>query len=158
MTDPIDRVAGRLVDRGLRLAVAESCTGGLLAARLTDRPGASRFLVGGVVTYSDDAKTRLLDVRPATLAAYGAVSRQVAVEMVDGVRRALDAEAGVSITGVAGPDGGTAEKPVGTVWIAAAVEDRHAAERYHFDGDRGAVRTQSAQAAMTLLDRLLEGE
>lgn len=157
MSGPGDRVADRLTERRLRLALAESCTGGLLAARLTERPGASAYLVAGVVTYSDEAKARLLAVRPATLAAYGAVSEPVALEMMEGVRRRLETEAALAITGIAGPGGGTEEKPVGTVWIAAAVEGRQATERYVFDGDRAAVREQSVVAALEMLDRLLEG-
>jgi PncC family amidohydrolase len=157
VSDLIDRVAGRMIDRGLRLALAESCTGGLLAARLTERPGASRYLAAGVVAYSNEAKSRLLGVRPATLAAHGAVSEAVAVEMADGARGGMDVEAAVSITGVAGPGGGTDEKPVGTVWIGAAVETRRAAERFRFEGDRAAVREQSVAAALKMLDRLLEG-
>lgn len=156
MRTDVERVAALLVARGYRLALAESCTGGLLAARLTDPPGASRYLVAGVVSYSNEAKTGFLRVDPAVLAAHGAVSEPVAVAMVDGVREATGAEAGVAITGVAGPDGGTPEKPVGTVWIAAAVGSRRAAERYRFDGDRAAVRAQSVEAALALLHRLLE--
>lgn len=152
------RVAERLADRRLRLAVAESCTGGLLSARLTDRPGASRYLTAGLVTYSNDAKERLLGVPPETLAAYGAVSEQTVRAMTAGALRAADADAAMAITGVAGPDGGTADKPVGTVWVGAAVGDRMEAERHRFDGDRAAVRTASVQACLALMERLLEAE
>jgi PncC family amidohydrolase len=155
VTDLMERVVERLVARGLRLATAESCTGGLLTARLTDPPGASRFLAGGAVSYADEAKVRLLGVRPETLAAYGAVSEQVAREMAEGASAALGAEVGVAITGVAGPGGGTAEKPVGTVWIAATLEGATRAERHHFGGDRAMVRERSVQAALELLDSLL---
>jgi nicotinamide-nucleotide amidase len=151
----MERVGERLVARGLRLATAESCTGGLLTARLTDPAGASRFLVGGAVSYADEAKVSLLGVKPETLAAYGAVSEQVAREMAEGASAAVGAEMGVAITGVAGPGGGTAEKPVGTVWIAATLEGATRAERHQFGGDRAMVRERSVQAALELLDSLL---
>lgn len=155
MTGLVERVGTRLVERGLQLAVAESCTGGLLAARLTDLPGASRFLAAGVVTYSDQAKVRLLGVLPETLAAYGAVSEQVVLEMVDGARGGAAVDAALAITGVAGPAGGTPEKPVGTVWIAASLGDRTTAELHRFHGGRSEVREQSVRAALELLERWL---
>lgn len=154
----LERVVDRLVERDLRLAVAESCTGGLLAARLTERSGASRFMSGGLVTYSNEAKTRVLGVRTETLAAYGAVSREVAAEMATGAREAVGADASMSVTGIAGPEGGTPDKPVGTVWIAATVEDSELVELFRFDGDRAAVREQSVDAALALLERLLDQE
>jgi PncC family amidohydrolase len=155
MMERVERVSERLARLGLRLAVAESCTGGLLTARLTDRPGASRFLVAGLATYSDEAKTALLGVRPESIVTHGAVSEAVVTEMVDGARRAAGTEVAVAITGVAGPDGGTPTKPVGTVWIAAAVGPRCRAERHRFPGDRAEVRDRSVEAALDLLDRLL---
>lgn len=156
MTDVLERVADRLVGRGWRLAVAESCTGGLVTALLTDRAGASRYLDAGLVTYSNAAKETVLGVRTGTLATHGAVSEAVAREMAAGARRVTDAEAAVAITGIAGPDGGTAEKPVGTVWIAASVGDATAARRFRFDGDRRQIREESVQAALDLLDHMLE--
>jgi nicotinamide-nucleotide amidase len=156
VTGLVERVSERLTDRGLRLTTAESCTGGMVAARLTDPAGASRFLSAGLVTYSDGAKTRVLGVRPETLAAYGAVSEPVVREMLTGARAAGESEAAVAITGVAGPGGGSADKPVGTVWVAASVLDRIAVERHHFPGDRAAVREASVRAALELLDRILE--
>jgi PncC family amidohydrolase len=155
MTDGVDRVRDRLVALGLRLALAESCTGGMLAARLTDRPGASRFLSAGIVTYSDEMKTRLLGVRKATLAAYGAVSEPAVREMLAGALRSCEADAAIAITGIAGPEGGTAEKPVGTVWIAAAVRPATRVERYRFHGDRAAIREDSVRAALDLLYQIL---
>lgn len=153
----VDRVSQGLVRRGLRLAVAESCTGGLVVARLTDRPGASRFLEAGLVTYSNDAKASFLGVDPATLAAHGAVSEAAARQMLEGARRRTGARAALAITGIAGPEGGTPEKPVGTVWIGAAVEDSVELRRYALDGDRGAVRRASVRAALEMLDTLLAG-
>jgi nicotinamide-nucleotide amidase len=155
----MERLAERLVRKGSRLALAESCTGGLLAARLTDTPGASRFLVASLVTYSDDAKARLLGVRHETLAAYGAVSEQVALEMVRGAQRVCGAEVAVSITGVAGPGGGSPGKPVGTVWIGFAAGDRAEAELHHFSGERATIRECSVAAAVDIaLRHLRDGE
>jgi nicotinamide-nucleotide amidase len=156
-------VAGLLLRRGATLALAESCTGGLLAKRLTDVPGASGFLVAGFVAYADDAKHRLLGVPRATLAAHGAVSGETAAALVRGALAATGAGAAAAITGIAGPGGGTPEKPVGTVWIAAALAAPAAAPavtvRHHlFTGDRQEVRERSAQAALALLRELLEGE
>jgi nicotinamide-nucleotide amidase len=154
VTGLVDRVSELLAERRLRLVLAESCTGGLLAATLTDRPGASRFLESSFITYSDRAKEALLDVDRTLLAASGAVSEPVARAMVAGALRHGDAA--VAITGIAGPDGGTPAKPVGTVWIAASVPGAEVtAAVHHFDGDRGAVRRASVDAALALLDSLL---
>ncbi|MFW5947024.1 MAG: CinA family protein [Gemmatimonadota bacterium] len=150
------RVAGALVRQGLRLAVAESCTGGLLAARLTARAGASRYLDAGLVTYSDRAKEQLLGVDPETLAAEGAVSGAVVRQMAVGARDRTGARAAVAITGIAGPGGGTPTKPVGTVWIAAALDDEIRVVRRRFDGDRDAVRHAAVDAALDLLAGLLD--
>ena len=151
----VAEVAEALAAAGLRLALAESCTGGLVAARLTERPGASRFLEAGLVTYSDAAKQSLLGVRNETLAAHGAVSEPVAREMLRGARTRTGADAALSITGVAGPDGGTPEKPVGTVWIGAAVGSVERVRRFRFDGDRAGIRAASADAALELLHEML---
>lgn len=157
--DTLARVVGEaLVRHGARLAVAESCTGGLVATWLTDAPGASRFLVAGLVTYADEAKTALLGVAPAVLDAHGAVSEAVVRAMLAGARAAGAAEAGLAITGIAGPDGGTPEKPVGTVWIAAGLEERVEARLLRLGGGRDEIRRRSAQAALALLWRLLDTE
>lgn len=156
MSDPVARVSELLAARGLRLAVAESCTGGLLAARFTDRPGASRFFEVGFVTYSDAAKQELLGVRPATVSGHGAVSEAVVAEMLAGALRGADAA--IAVTGIAGPGGGTAGKPVGTVWIAAGLGTARAVRRFRFDGDRSRVREVSVIAAVELLESLLKGE
>lgn len=151
----VDAVAGALTARSLTLAVAESCTGGLIGERLTERPGASRFLAGGVVAYADDAKRRLLGVDEATLRRHGAVSRETAAEMLDGARSAFDADAAVAVTGIAGPGGGSPDKPVGTVCYGAAVGDAVEIRRFEFPGDREEVRVRSAQAVLALLWRML---
>ncbi len=153
--DMVDAVATALRSRGLTQALAESCTGGLLAKRLSDRAGASDYLLAGVVSYSNEAKQRFLGVRPETLAAHGAVSEEVAREMVAGARRATGAAAAIAVTGIAGPSGGTPEKPVGTVWIAAALGERVEARRHQLLGDRLEIRERASQAALAALLALL---
>ncbi len=151
-----ERVSEALIRRGRQLATAESCTGGMLAAGFTDLPGASRFLQAGFVTYSDRAKREMLGVRPATIASHGAVSEPVVREMLSGALRSADMAA--AITGVAGPDGGTAEKPVGTVWVAVGTSSEHIARRFLFEGGRAAIRAASVSAALELLGAMLETE
>ncbi len=155
--DLVEAVTGALKARGLTLAVAESCTGGLIAKRLTDRAGASDVFRGGVVAYADEVKTRHLGVGAETLAEHGAVSEPVALRMALGVAERFGADAGVGVTGVAGPGGGTERKPVGTVWYAAAVHGEAEARMTRFPGDREAVRERSAQAALALLLKRLGG-
>ena len=139
--------------RGVRLAVAESCTGGLVAARLTEIPGSSDVFVGGVIAYDNGLKRELLGVPEGLLAEHGAVSEPVARAMADGAVQRLGVAAAVSITGVAGPGGGSLEKPVGTVWIACALDGVTEARRSVFPGNRHEIRTRAAQAALLLLYR-----
>jgi len=129
-----------LGSRGLTLASAESCTGGMVASAITDIPGASTVFVGGVVAYSNDIKQSLLHVPAATLATFGAVSAQTALDMAKGAAGTLGADCAISITGIAGPDGGSAGKPVGTVWFGFAIRGVVTAELAHFDGNRSAIR------------------
>jgi competence/damage-inducible protein CinA-like protein len=150
-------VAALLRERGLTVAVAESCTGGLLAARLTSVPGASAFLERGYVTYSNASKVELLGVDPALLASAGAVSAETAAAMAGGARRAARTDIGVAITGIAGPDGGTPEKPVGLVFIATEGPAGERVRRIHFLGARERVRFQASQAALEMLRRGLLG-
>jgi nicotinamide-nucleotide amidase len=150
-------VAALLRERGLTLAVAESCTGGLLAARLTDVPGASAFLERGYVTYSNRSKVDLLGVAPAVLESSGAISAETAAAMAAGARRAARADIGVAITGIAGPDGGTPEKPVGLVFIATEGRAGDKVRRIQFLGTRERVRFQATQAALEMLRRGLLG-
>jgi nicotinamide-nucleotide amidase len=150
-------VAALLRERGLTIAVAESCTGGLLAARLTSVPGASAFLERGYVTYSNASKVELLGVDPALLASAGAVSAETAAAMAAGARRAARTDIGVAITGIAGPDGGTADKPVGLVFIASEGPAGDRVRRVHFPGGRERVRFQASQAALEMLRRGLLG-
>lgn len=142
---------------GLRLAVAESCTGGLLGARLTDVPGSSDVFVGGVIAYDDALKVDLLGVPETLLAQHGAVSEPVARAMAEGAIRRFGVDAALSVTGVAGPRGGTAEKPVGTVWIGCWYNGSVETRRSVFPGSRHEVRARAAQAALFLLYRRLSG-
>ena len=150
-----DLVAGALRGRGLTVAVAESCTGGLLGARITARPGSSDYFLGGVISYGNQAKIDLLDVPPGMLAQHGAVSEEVAGAMAAGARARLGADYALSVTGVAGPDGGTPEKPVGLVYLGCAGPGGTQVRRGSFPGDRESVRTFSATSALHLLRRAL---
>ena len=138
----------------LMIATAESCTGGLIAAALTSISGSSAVVERGYVTYSNAAKTEMLGVDPALIAAHGAVSGQVAAAMAEGALARSHAAVAVSVTGVAGPDGGTPEKPVGLVWFGLASARHTRTERARFEGDRAEIRRQSAERALRLL---LEG-
>ncbi len=146
-----------LRERGLRLALAESCTGGLLAARLTEVPGASAVLERAFVTYANQAKSEELGVDPSLLERKGAVSEEVAAAMAAGARRAAGTDAAVGITGIAGPDGGTKEKPVGLVYIAIEGSAGSTVRRSLFPGDRERIRYQATQVALEMLRRGLLG-
>jgi nicotinamide-nucleotide amidase len=138
----------------LKLAVAESCTGGMLGERITSIPGSSDVFLGGVVAYHNEIKKKLLGVRAEDIDRYGAVSEEVALQMAAGVRERTGADVGVSVTGIAGPGGGTAEKPVGLVWIAIDGSDAKA-RRFHVGGDRAEIRQRAAQAALEMVRRTL---
>ncbi|NOT43471.1 MAG: competence/damage-inducible protein A [Acidobacteria bacterium] len=144
-----------LVRRGLRVAVAESCTGGLITSRLTDVPGSSRYVERSIVSYSNLSKTELLGVPERLIRAEGAVSEAVARAMAEGVRRCAGVEIGIGVTGVAGPDGGTPDKPVGTVAIAVALGDDVQVATRRFLGERDMVKFQASQAALDMLRRRL---
>ena len=144
---------------GRRVGVAESCTGGLMAARLTERAGASAYVVGSVVAYADEAKERLLGVDPELIAAHGAVSPEVADAMADGALARFEADLAIAITGVAGPGGGTDEKPVGYVcWSVKDSDGGVLARDIQIPGDRAEIRDRSTTVAMHLVRRLLRGE
>lgn len=153
------RVAQALRARSLTLALAESCTGGLVGHRLTNLPGSSEFFLGGIVAYAYEAKERLLGVRHQTLYEHGAVSRETALEMARGARLALGSDLGLSVTGIAGPGGGLPDKPVGLTWIALSTRDRERAEQRLWQGDREQNKDLSAEAALELLlDELKRAE
>ena len=147
----LDQLRGRKV----RLVVAESCTGGVLSGRITAVPGASEVFIGGVVAYDNVVKSGTLDVPPELLDQHGAVSEQVVSAMAEGAQRQFAADVALAVTGIAGPTGGTAEKPVGTVWLAARYRSESRALKRMFPGDRNEIRARSAQAALDLLRRLL---
>ena len=152
LTAPLERLAGGLRARGWMLAAAESCTGGLIAAACTSLAGSSDWFERGFVTYSNAAKTELLGVPAALIAQHGAVSAEVVRAMADGALSRSHAQLAVAVTGVAGPGGGTALKPVGTVWLAVAVAGSPAqAELLQLAGDRAAVRQQTVLRALAAL-------
>ncbi|MDB2448874.1 CinA family protein [bacterium] len=155
--DRVERLAERLLVKGQRLTTVESCTGGLIAAALTDRAGSSDWYEGGWVTYSNELK-QALGVPADTLAEYGAVSEAVARAMAESGRRQAQVECAVAVTGVAGPGGGSVQKPVGTVWIGWAMGAVTQARHFQFDGDRAAVREQTVAAALDGLLTILENE
>ena len=146
-----------LRSRGLKLATAESCTGGLVADRITDVPGSSDYFIGGVVAYAYEAKVALVHVSWDTLRQHGAVSRETVIEMARGVRTALGANIGVSISGIAGPGGGLPDKPVGTTWIGLSATDGDWARKFVWDGDRRANKEASAEVALQFLLDYLNG-
>jgi nicotinamide-nucleotide amidase len=154
-----DQVAKLLLDGGLTIGVAESCTGGLLAARLTERPGSSAYVTGGVVAYSNDVKTALANVDAALIERHGAVSTEVAEALAAGAIERLGTDVGVGVTGIAGPDGATPDKPVGFVCVSVAQRDGTRLTRsMQLPGSRADVRDRSTTVAMHLLRRLLSGE
>jgi nicotinamide-nucleotide amidase len=148
-------VLDRCRERGLTIGVAESCTGGLLGARLTAIPGSSDVVIGGVIAYHDRVKTELLGVSAADLSAHGAVSEPVARQLASGVRARLGVDVGIGITGIAGPGGGTPEKPVGTVWIGIDVDGAVTAHDGRYVGDRAEIRFRATQKALDLVRHAL---
>jgi len=152
----LEAVVGAMVKaRGWTVAAAESCTGGLLTSRLTDVPGSSAYVVGGVVCYSNQMKIDWLGVPAALIEAHGAVSQEVGVAMAEGIRARTGANVGIGITGIAGPDGGTPEKPVGTVVIAVVTDSGRNVRTLRLIGGREQVKSQSAQGAMNMLRLLM---
>ena len=153
-----------LLDRGLKLVVAESCTGGLIGHRLTNIPGSSEYYLGSVTAYAYEAKERLLGVNHDTLTRYGAVSRETVLEMASGIRTALashfplESILGAAVSGIAGPGGGMPGKPVGLVWIGLSTPDGDWAWKFQFEGDRLKNKELSADAALTLLLQYLRQE
>ncbi len=153
MNEPIEaRIGHALRAKGWTICTAESCTGGLIAHRLTNIPGSSEYVLGGVVAYANRIKQALLHVRQGTLIAYGAVSEQTASEMAVGARELFGADIAVSVTGIAGPGGGSAEKPVGLTYIGVATPDGGVVvQRHVWEGDRETIKNASAEAALRLV-------
>jgi PncC family amidohydrolase len=145
-----NRLLGRCREKKLKLAMAESCTGGLVSALLTEEAGGSDMFMGGAVTYSNEAKRDILGVSQESLDKFGAVSAQVAEEMALGACRVYAAQISASVTGIAGPSGGSPEKPVGTVYIACALQGKVTHRHFLFIGNRQEIRLQSAEAALNL--------
>jgi nicotinamide-nucleotide amidase len=150
-------VLSLLGERSMKLAVAESCTGGLVGGRITAIPGSSTVFLGGVIAYSDEAKVRDLEVPRELISTHGAVSEPVALAMARGAAARFGAGATLAITGIAGPGGGTPEKPVGTVWLAACLDGKERTQKLTLSGERDEIRRRSAQAALNLLRKMLIG-
>lgn len=149
-------VAELLERKKIHVTTAESCTGGLIAGTLVNVPGISAWFEEGYITYSNEAKEKLLGVSHATLETQGAVSSQTAEEMAVGAAKAAGTQAAIAVTGIAGPDGGTADKPVGLVYAGCFCNETVRVEKHLFNGDRGEVRAKSVQAALTLLKEVLQ--
>jgi len=152
MPETLEIVIGKLLNaRHFTLATAESCTGGLIGHRLTDVPGSSEYFLGGIIAYSNEIKERMLGVSHATLEQYGAVSAETAIEMARGARRVLQTDIAVSVTGIAGPGGGSADKPIGLTYIAVAAEGYERVERFVWDSDRRGNKLSSSEAALQMV-------
>ena len=147
-----------LIAKSLTISVAESCTGGLIGHMITSIPGSSAYFMGGIISYSNQAKLDLLGVSPETLKQFGAVSDRTAREMADGVKDRFKADIGLSVTGIAGPDGGTIEKPVGTVFMGIAFDEASFSLKYLFKGTRSEIKHQTAETAMENIRRHLIGD
>ena len=152
-----DRLASVLTERGVTMCCAESCTGGMIGATMTEAPGSSAYFLGSAVTYSNEANMRILGVSEGTLVAHGAVSDETAREMAIGAGRAFGADCSVAVTGIAGPGGATDTKPVGLVYIAVSDGSRTVASRNLFQGDRGQVRGSTVREACGMLADFVEG-
>lgn len=148
---PESRLVKLLLEKDLQITCAESCTGGMIASRLVNVPGVSEILMESYVTYSNEAKHRLLGVEQEALSEYGAVSQQVAFQMAEGAARAAGADAAIAVTGIAGPGGGTAQKPVGLVYIGTYLCGNIRVTENHFLGERYEIRKQAAEAALLQL-------
>jgi len=147
-----------LRERGLKLALAESCTGGLIGHRVTNVSGSSEYFTGSAVVYSYEAKVKTLGVSWDTLNGFGAVSSETVIEMARGAKKLFDVDIAVSVSGIAGPGGGTDEKPVGTTWVGLAANNGELSREFHFDGDREQNKTSSADAALQVLLDYLQGK
>jgi PncC family amidohydrolase len=157
MGKPIEMRIGEVMQElSLTVAVAESCTGGLVGSRLTDVAGSSTYFLGGVVAYSNDAKVKLLGVRRETLAEHGAVSEQAAREMAEGVRHCFGTDIGLAVTGIAGPGGATKDKPVGLMWLALAAAGDTRARSIRLAGDRLQNKAEAAEQLLSILEEYID--
>lgn len=154
----VDSLANILKERSLTISVAESCTGGLIGHTLTNEPGSSDYFLGGVISYSNQSKVDLLGVSSETIREHGAVSNQTAKEMASGVRQRFGTDIGLSVTGIAGPDGGTDEKPVGTVFMGLADANNLFSVKYLFSGNREEIKQKTAETALENIKRYLNGD
>jgi len=154
---PENLVGNILHERGLKLATAESCTGGLIGSRITNVAGSSEYFLGGVVAYAYEVKVKLLDVSWDTLNKYGAVSRETVLEMARGAQQRIGGDIAISVSGIAGPGGGTPEKPVGTTWIGLVAKEGEWAKEFHFLGNREQNKSSAADAALQILLDYLQG-
>ena len=158
MENPLElRIGNLMSEKRLTLALAESCTGGLIASRITDVSGSSLYFLGGIVSYSYEAKASLLGVSWDTLNHKGAVSRETVIEMARGARKVFNADIAVSVSGIAGPGGGTPDKPVGTVWVGLATPSGEEARHFVWEGDRILNKQLSSEAALQFILDYLEG-
>lgn len=156
MPGPIEIELGKMLSvSGLTISVAESFTGGLIGHTITNAPGSSRYFQGGVIAYANEVKMKILGVSEQTLIDYGAVSEQTVLEMARGVRSALNTDVGISSSGIAGPDGGSLEKPVGLAWLGLSASELEHAEKFVFSGDRYQIKEQATQTAIQLLIEFL---
>ena len=154
--EKIEEVVAKLLKaRGLTISTAESCTGGYISKKLTDIPGSSKYFLGGIVAYSNEVKINSLEIKGYVLEKYGAVSSQIAIMMAAKVKEKFRSDIGVGITGIAGPGGGTKEKPVGTVYISIAFGDKVKVKRFLFPGNREKIRIRSTQMALDMVRRTL---
>ena len=154
----LNALHARLIATNQTVSVTESCTGGLLGAALTELPGSSCYFLGGIQAYANEVKEGLLGVSHETLVSFGAVSEEVASEMANGIQRLTGSDWAISTTGVAGPDGGSGEKPVGTVWISVIGRDGLYSQKLELDGDRTDVRQGAVRGALSMLLERLSGE
>lgn len=152
-----ERVGQLLREKGLTLSLAESCTGGLIAHLITNVPGSSTYFLGGVVAYANEAKRAMLGVKEETLQEHGAVSAETAQEMACGARKFFGSDLALGVTGIAGPGGATATKPVGLVYVALAGQDFVSSRSYHWQGSRTENKELTARAALRMLETYLEG-
>ena len=159
MSESLEVIVGQmLAQRGLSVGTAESCTGGLIGHRLTEVPGSSEYFLGGIIAYANDIKERVLGVQFETLETHGAVSAETALEMARGARHILGVDIALSVTGIAGPGGGTADKPIGLTYIALAAQDFARVERFVWHHDRAGNKWESSEAALKMLLQYLTPE